>query len=101
MQSVPINTKVVSSNPAHGEVYSIQYYLIKFVTDLRQAGGFLRFPPPIKLTATIDITEILLKVILSTITHHRYTYTGGCSGSRVASYWMVKRGVRMYTRGDS
>jgi hypothetical protein len=68
---------------------------------IRQAGGFLRFPPPIKLTATIDITEILLKVILSTITHHRYTYTGGCSGSRVASYWMVKRRVRMYTRGDS
>jgi hypothetical protein len=24
MQSVPINTKVVSLNPAHGEVYSIQ-----------------------------------------------------------------------------
>jgi hypothetical protein len=23
MQSVPINTKVVSSNPVHGEVYSI------------------------------------------------------------------------------
>jgi hypothetical protein len=25
MQSVPINTKVVSLNPAHGEVYSIQH----------------------------------------------------------------------------
>ena len=25
---------VVSSNPAHGEVYSIQHYLIKFVSDL-------------------------------------------------------------------
>ena len=24
-----------------------------FVSDLRQVGGFLRFPPPIKLTATI------------------------------------------------
>ena len=33
-----------------------QYYVIKFVSDLRQVGGFLkvlRFPPPIKLTATI------------------------------------------------
>jgi hypothetical protein len=29
-------TKVVSSNPAHGEVYSIQHYVIKFVSDLRQ-----------------------------------------------------------------
>ena len=30
MQSVPITTKVVSLNPAHGEVYSIQHYVIKF-----------------------------------------------------------------------
>ena len=41
-----------------GEIYSIQHYVIKFVNDLRQVafGGFLlvlRFPPPIKLTATI------------------------------------------------
>jgi hypothetical protein len=33
-------------------------YMIKFVSDLRQVGGFLRvrvlrFPPPIKLTAMI------------------------------------------------
>ena len=32
-QSVPITTKVVNSNTVHGEVYSIQYYVIKF--DLR------------------------------------------------------------------
>ena len=31
MQSMPITTKVVSSNPAHGEVYTIQHYVIKFV----------------------------------------------------------------------
>ena len=29
--SVPITTKVVSSNPVHGEVYSIQHYLRKYV----------------------------------------------------------------------
>ena len=29
VQSVPITTKVVSSNPVHGEVYSIQHYVIK------------------------------------------------------------------------
>ena len=49
MQSVPITTNVVSSNPAHGEVYSIQHYVIQFVDDLRQVGGFLRvllFSPP-------------------------------------------------------
>jgi hypothetical protein len=56
MQSVPITNKVVSPNPAHDEVYAIQHYVIKFVSDLRQVGGFLRvlrFLPPIKLTATI------------------------------------------------
>ena len=49
MQLVPITTNVVSSNPTHGEVYLIQHYVIKFVSDLRQVSGFLwvlRFPPP-------------------------------------------------------
>jgi len=48
MQLVPITITVVSSNPAYGEVYSIQQYVIKFVSTLRQVGGFLRvllFPP--------------------------------------------------------
>jgi hypothetical protein len=56
MQSVPIPTKVVSSNPVHGEVYSIQYYVIMFVSVLWKVGWFLRvlwFPPPIKLIDTI------------------------------------------------
>ena len=55
-QSVPICIKVVSSNPTHGEVHSIQLYVIKFVSYLWQVGGFLQvlwFPSPIKLTATI------------------------------------------------
>jgi len=74
MQSVSITTKFVSSNLAHGEVYSIQHYVIKFVSDLWQVEAFLyvlRFLPPIKLTATIyEITEIhvLLKVALNIIT---------------------------------
>ena len=41
--------KVGSSSPVHGEVYSIQHYVIKLVRDLRQVSGFLqvlRFPPP-------------------------------------------------------
>ena len=42
--------KVVSSNAAFGEVYSIQHYVIKFVSDLRQ----IRFPSPIKLTGRFD-----------------------------------------------
>jgi hypothetical protein len=56
VQLVLITTKVVSSNPVRGEVYSMQHYVIKFVSNLPQVGGFLwvlRFPPPRKLTATI------------------------------------------------
>ena len=44
--------------------------MIKFVGDLQQVGGFLRvlrFTSPIKLNRH-DITEIWLKVVLSTIT---------------------------------
>jgi len=51
VQSVPITTKVVSLN-----MYSIQHYVKRFVSDLWKVGGFLwilRFPPPIKLTAMI------------------------------------------------
>jgi hypothetical protein len=52
VQSVSITPKDMSSNPVHDKVYSIQQYVIKFVSDLRQVGAFLRFPPPIKLTTT-------------------------------------------------
>ena len=69
----------MSLNSAHGEVYPIQHYVIKFVSDLRQIGGFLRFPPPTNLTAkrlvfhmkpksrkndyNIEDTAILVRVI--------------------------------------
>ena len=56
VRSVPITTEVVSSSSVHDEVYSIQLYVIKFISDMRQVGGFprvLRFPPSLKVTATI------------------------------------------------
>ena len=55
MQLVPNTTNVVSSNPAHCEVYLMQHNVIKFVSDLQQVIGFLwilQFPLPIKVTAT-------------------------------------------------
>jgi hypothetical protein len=39
-----------------GELYSIQHYVIMFVSDLRHVSDFLRilqFPPPVKLTTMI------------------------------------------------
>ena len=56
VQSMSITTKVVHSNHIHGEVYLIQHYVIKYVRDLQQVGGFLRvlrFLPSIKLNDKI------------------------------------------------
>jgi hypothetical protein len=67
---VPITTKVVSSNLAHGKMYLMQHFVIKFVSDLRQAGGF-SLGTPVSSTNKTDhhyITKMLLKVVLSTIT---------------------------------
>ena len=56
VQSVPIISNITCSNPPRGEVFAMQLYLIKFVSDLRHVGGFLRvlrFPPSITRTSTI------------------------------------------------
>ena len=71
VQSVSITTKVVSLNPVHGgEVYWIQHYVIKFVSDLRHVTGrwFSQGTPVFSTNKTDrhDITEILLKVALNT-----------------------------------
>ena len=70
-QSVHITTKVVSSNPINDEGYVIQHYVIMFVSDLRQVGGFLEvlhFPPPIKLIAS-NVCWLLLCLITMTNIH--------------------------------
>ena len=41
VESVPITTGVVSSNPVHGEVYWTQHYVTKFVSDFGKVSGFL------------------------------------------------------------
>jgi len=56
---MPITAKVVSLNSAHGKVYLMQHYVIKYASDLQQVGGFLWDK---------EIIEILLKVELNTIT---------------------------------
>ena len=40
VQAVSVIFNVVGSNPAHGEVYSIQQYVIKFVSDSQHAVVF-------------------------------------------------------------
>ena len=74
MHQVPVTTKVESSNPVHGEVYSIQQYVIKFASDLQQVGGFLWFLPP------INLPRCYLNIVKSGINHHNPNkYTILCS----------------------
>jgi hypothetical protein len=50
------HTKGFEFESPSGDMYSIQHYVIKFVSDLQQVGGFLRvlwFRTSIKLIATI------------------------------------------------
>ena len=51
MQSVPVTSKAVSLNPARGKVYSIQYYVIKFFSDLQQFSS-----PPKTWKSTNSLT---------------------------------------------
>ena len=70
VQSVPIATKGVSSNPVHGEVYSVKHYVIKFVSELRHKLVVFSGTPVSSTNKADchDIAEILLKVALNIIT---------------------------------
>ena len=67
MHSVPITTNVVISNPTHVEVYSIQHYVIQFVSDLLHVVGLIwvLLVSSTHKSDRHDITEILLKVALN------------------------------------
>ena len=69
MQSVPtgITTNVLSSNPDNDEVYSIPHCVINLSLTCDRFG-FLTQVSSTNETDRHDITEILLKVALSTIT---------------------------------
>jgi hypothetical protein len=74
---MPITSNILSSDPTHDEVYSIQHYVIKFVSDFRQVDGFLRvlrFPPPIKLTATVLSHDVWRKNMCSDVAGHNVCY---------------------------
>jgi hypothetical protein len=82
MQWVPITCECESRS---GEVYSIQHYVIKFVSDLRPVSGFLgTLVSSTNKTDSHDITEKLLKMGLNTITItltqvHKVFSTIGCN----------------------
>jgi hypothetical protein len=72
MQSVSITTKVVSSNPVHGKVYSFmarctRTTLCDKVCQLLTTGWWFSPVTSTNKTDCHDIAEILLKVALNTI----------------------------------
>ena len=95
MQPVPITTKAVSSNPSDGDEYSIQLYVIKFVSDLQQVGGclwVLQSPPP-KKTYLNDISKILLKVVLNTTTLTPFRLIVVKRPEKLMHYFSISRGI--------
>jgi hypothetical protein len=57
---VLITTNGVSSNNVHGEVHSIQHYVIKFVSHFRPAGGFLRVLPIMIMGEIMIMSEVMV-----------------------------------------
>ena len=83
-------TKVVSSNLVHGEVYSIQHY-VKVCLWL-ETGWWFSLGTPVSSTNKTnrhDITEILLKVALNTISHKLITYYTYLNRFDLGSIWPV------------
>jgi hypothetical protein len=66
MQSVPVTTNIVSLNPVHGEMYLIEHYVI--VCQWFEAGQWLSPDSSTNKADCHNITEILFKVALNTIT---------------------------------
>ena len=62
-------SKVVSLNPVHGEVYTMQHYVIKFCLWLETGQWFSRDTTVSSINKTDRhyLAEILLKVALNTI----------------------------------
>ena len=68
VQSLSITTKVVSSNPADGEVYLIQHYVIKLSVTCDRSVVFSGYSvSSTNKTDRNDLTELLLKLALNTI----------------------------------
>lgn len=69
MQSVPITTRFVNLYPVYGDVYSIQFYLINFVSNLRQVCGVLK-STPVSSTNKSDCHSNIAEIIIESDIKH-------------------------------
>jgi hypothetical protein len=77
LQSMPITAKVVSSNPVYGDVYSIQHYVIKFVSDLCRSVVFFGYLVFLLLKVALNIKnktnqQLLCKLFVFSVFHSIY-----------------------------
>jgi hypothetical protein len=105
----------VSSNPIRGKVYSIQHYAIKFSSDLRQANGFLQFPPPKEMFAlliwytnnnllVVHVEQVIRNVLVNFILYNVFClFVVGAYGvvlkcrHKVGFFWSCDIHCNMYT----
>jgi hypothetical protein len=59
--------RLEATNPANGEVYSIQHYVIKFVNDFKQVGGF---SPGTPVSSTSWPPRYNWNIVESGVKHH-------------------------------
>ena len=80
---MPITANVVSSKPVHGEVYSIQHYVIKFASDLRKVGGFH--------SNKTDHHNYNWNIVASGVKHHNHYYTHYSDNFIIFVSWIISR----------
>jgi hypothetical protein len=86
--------KVVSWNPVHCKVYSIQLYVIKFVSDLRQGGGFLRvlwFVSSIKISDSSFITDPLFANFMMIVCTCCIHYVDFCNFMYMMPFYVLRK----------
>jgi hypothetical protein len=89
IQSVPITTKVVSSNPAQTRFTRLNIIVCDKVCQWLAAGQWFSLGTPVSSTNKTDrhdITEILLKVSLNTINSTNHRLNIGINGLCKMSY---------------
>jgi hypothetical protein len=74
----------------------VQHYVIKFVSDLRQVGGFLqllRFPPLIKLTARYN-----WNIVESGVKYHKTNKHTNKLSCRLQTIWQTSLNIMLRER---
>ena len=91
VQSVPITTTLLTSNIAHGEVYSIHHYVVNFVSDLLQVDGFRWrvFYPVYVLLLTISQKVRLSKLPILSEHDAGYCRSASCALHYISTFLLV------------